>query len=87
MDAEERADKAHAVKVQAARDWWARAITAVVLVASVGFTVVYVAISEGKWCDLMATLDNPVPPAADNPRQQVAARQISELRDRMGCSR
>lgn len=86
MTEQERVDKAHKVQVQAAKDWWARAITALVLVASVGFTVVYVAISEGKWCDLMTTLDSPVPPAADNPRQQVAAKQISELRDRMGCS-
>jgi succinate dehydrogenase hydrophobic anchor subunit len=71
--------------VSQAKDWWARAVIAVVLVACVGFTVVYVSISEGKWCDLMATLDNPVPAAADNPQQQVAAQQIKDLRHRLGC--
>lgn len=71
--------------VNQAKDWWARVVIAVVLVICVGFTVVYVAISEGKWCELMSTLDNPVPAAPDNPRQLVAAQQIKDLRHRLGC--
>lgn len=71
--------------VSQAKDWWARVVIAVVLVACVGFTVVYVSISERKWCDLMSTLDSPVPPSADNPRQITAAQQIRDLRHRLGC--
>lgn len=41
--------------------------------------------SKREWCDLLVTLDVPIPPNPDNPRQVVAAQKLHQLRIRFGC--
>lgn len=60
-------------------------IVGVVLIA--GALVFYVNFeitqSEREWCDLLVSLDSPVPP--DNPRSMEVAPKITNIRNRFGC--
>jgi hypothetical protein len=41
--------------------------------------------SNQKWCELLVTLDNPIPPDKDSPRSVDAATKFHRLRINLGC--
>jgi hypothetical protein len=41
--------------------------------------------SNQKWCELLVTLDNPIPPDSSNPRSVDAAIKFHRLRVNLGC--
>lgn len=75
--------------VARAKDLWALAIVVVCMLVLVICGVLYTNHiaweSEHKWCDLLVTLDSPIPPNVDNPRAQVAAAKLHKLRQDFHC--
>jgi hypothetical protein len=54
-------------------------------VGCIWYTSHEIRINNAKWCDLMHTIDNPIPPRASDPRSVSAAAQIHQLRNDLGC--
>jgi len=71
------------------RFWTSVAIVVVVVLglvfAGVWYTNYEVREANREWCDLLITLDSPIPPEADNPRARDIAGKLHVLRVRFDC--
>lgn len=74
----------------AMRAWWALVVTIVSLCSAVGLSIGYTARSvqrsDRQWCELLRSLDQPLPSATPvTDRQRGIARQIHQIRVGKGC--
>lgn len=82
--------KAPITQTGALRAWWSMLMILVVAVLVAGAGIVYTRHvqhqADQRWCDLLATLDQPSQPATTE-RGRVVQQQIHRLRSELGCGR
>lgn len=60
-------------------------LVAVLVLGAIWYVHHEISANNAKWCDLLTTLDSPIPPSADNSRAVVVARQLHNLKINFGC--
>ena len=64
---------------------YALAVTVLLIFGTLWYVSFEIGKNNSKWCELMVTLDSPIPAQAGNPRAVDAAIKFHKLRISLGC--
>jgi hypothetical protein len=60
-------------------------MVAVLVLAGIWYTHHEIGVNNAKWCDLLTTLDSPIPPDTTNPRSVGIAAKLHTLKISFDC--